>query len=173
MMKLFSRPRRAAIPAAPNWLEIYYVRTGERNYGYGDGEDLTLQGRLDAAYAAMFIRDHANGEEVVVFGDSTDVAYHQTAGIIAETLQTSVVDPLFRYEFSDEDLIQVEYSHLRNGVNRFAIVENGSMMSVMLRTLPGPVVQLGHTGPPYGSVHILRVNLTKGIGGKITEKFFV
>lgn len=170
-MKLFSRRQRQTRPK--NWFMAYYVRTGE--YGNIPGGNLTPVGRAQAFLAAEIIRAHVGNDKVVVFSSEEMFGpYAETTEIIADRLGVKVEEACFHQEFHDYDVSPELVRYLAQGKNRFVLVENGRFLGTLLRKYPRPPLVLDFKGPVYGSVQVMKVELTKAeTDGKIAKKHFV
>lgn len=170
-MKLFSRRQRQTRPE--NWFMVYYVRTGE--YGNIPEGNLIPVGRIQAMMAAETIRLHVGKDKVVVFSSEKMFGpYAETTEIIADRLGVKVEEACFHQEFHDYDVSPELVDYLAQGKNHFVLVENGRFLSTLLRKYPRPSMKLDFMGPVYGSVQVMKIELTKAqLGGIITEKHFV
>lgn len=170
-MKLFSRRQRQTRPE--NWFMVYYVRTGE--YGNIPDGNLTPVGQTQAMMAAETIRQHVGNDEVVVFSSETMFGpYAETTQIIADRLGVKVDEACFHQEFHDYDVSPELVRYLAQGKKRFVLVENGSFLGTLLRKYPRPPLKIDFMGPAYGSVQVMKIQLTKAqLGGNITEKYLI
>ncbi len=168
MKRIFNKKPRPPGPV----LVVYYVRTGEYDSYIRFGR-LTDVGFDQARTAGEVIRRHAAGAPVAVFL-GTQLAYEQTSRNIAATLGIEAIEPVFRYRLNEYYIQEVQRSLLNKGINHVVMVENGSHLGELLRDYDGPPVKIGIMGPPYGSVHALRIQLGR-INGRaaIEEQHFL